>query len=221
MRLLSRSLLAVLPILLASTGQASAQKQNDGFRWYFGPQVGVMVFRTPIQSATSAITGGAHIYITAKHSALELAYDEAFRNNNQSQMLDPTAPGGVRNVAFNNVGRVSATILAVPLDTHFQPYIGLGFGIMFTIHAYPDLTGLTTGAEVAAAQDAASAAGSYGFGSAVLGVQFRAGPVVVFGQGQVSSSAGTGKLLSGANYTLLGGIRISLGKAHEDVTGLN
>jgi hypothetical protein len=221
MRLLSRSLLAVFPILLASTGQASAQKQNDGFRWYFGPQVGVMVFRTPVQSATSAITGGAHVYITAKHSALELAYDEAFRNDNVSQMLDPTAPAGVRTVYFNNVGRISASILAIPLDSHFQPYIGLGFGVMFVIHAYPDLTGLVTGDEVAAAKDAAASAGSYGFGSAVLGVQFKAGPVVVFGQGQIASSPGIGKLLSGANYTLMGGIRFSLGKAHEDISGLD
>ena len=220
MRLLSRSLLALLPVLLASTGQAAAQKQNDGFKWYFGPQVGIMVFKTPIQSATSAITGGAHIYVTGRHAALQLAYDEAFRNNNQSQMLDPSAPSGVRNVAFNNVGRFSATIMAVPLDTHFQPYIGVGFGILMTIKEYPDLTGLVTGEEVAATQELASNAGSYGYGSAVVGVQFQAGPVMVFGQGQISSAPGIGKLLTGANYTLMGGIRISLGGSHEDISGL-
>ncbi|MFI5210401.1 MAG: hypothetical protein ACHQ2E_08155 [Gemmatimonadales bacterium] len=221
MRLLSRSLLAVLPVLLASTGQASAQKQSDGTRWYFGPQVGVMVFKTPIQSATSAITAGVQVHVSAHHTALTLAYDEAFRDNNQSQMLDPTAPSGVRNVAFNNVGRISASITAVPLDSHFQPYIGVGFGILLTVKNYPDLTGLTTGGEVAAAQDLANSAGSYGYGALVLGVQFKAGPVMVFGEGQVSSSPGIGKLLTGANYTLIGGIRISLGSAHEDISGLN
>ena len=221
MRLLSRSLLAVLPVLLASTGQASAQKQNDGgFKWYFGPQIGVMVYKTPIQSATSAVTGGLHVYVTGRHAGLQLAYDEAFRDNNQSQMLDPSAPTGVRNVAFNNVGRFSATIMAVPLDTHFQPYIGVGFGILMTIKEYPDLTGLTTGGEVAATQQLASDASSYGYGSAVLGVQFQAGPVMVFGQGQVSSAPGIGKLLTGANYTLMGGIRICLGGSHEDISGL-
>jgi hypothetical protein len=221
MRLLSRSLLAVLAVLLASTGQASAQKQSDGARWYIGPQVGVMVFKTPIQSATSAITAGAHVYVSSHHAALMLAYDEAFRDNNQSQMLDPTAPNGVRNVAFNNVARISANIMAVPLDSHFQPYIGVGFGILLTVKNYPDLTGLVTGEEVAATQDAASSAGSYGYGSALLGVQFKAGPVVVFGEGQISTAPSIGKLLSGANYTLIGGIRISLGSAHEDVSGLN
>lgn len=220
MRLLSRSLLAVL-LLLASTGQASAQKQGDGTRWYIGPQVGIMVFKTPIQSATSAVTIGAHVHVSSHHAALTLAYDEAFRDNNQSQMLDPTAPSGVRNVTFNNVGRISANIVAVPLDSHFQPYVGVGFGILLTIKNYPDLTGLVTGEEVAAAQEAASSAGSYGYGAAVLGVQFKAGPVMVFGEGQISSSPGIGKLLTGANYTLIGGIRISLGSAHEDVSGLN
>jgi len=220
MRLLSRSLLALL-LLLASTGQASAQKQSDGARWYIGPQVGVMVFKTPIQSATSAVTIGAHAFVSSHHAGLMLAYDEAFRDNNQSQMLDPSAPNGVRNVAFNNVGRISANIVALPLDSHFQPYVGVGFGILLTVKDYPDLTGLTTGEEVAAAQDAASSAGSYGYGSFVLGVQFKAGPVMVFGQGQISSAPGIGKLLYGANYSLIGGIRISLGGAHEDVTGLN
>ena len=221
MRLLSRSLLAVLPVLLASTGQAFAQKQNTGFNWYIGPEVGVMVFRTPIQTETSAISGGFNIHITAHHAALTLAYDEAFRDNNQSQMLDPSAPSGVRNVTFNNIGRISASIVAVPLESHFQPYVGVGFGVMLTIRNYPDLTGLTTGAEVAAAQDAAGSAGSYGFGSLVVGVQFKAGPVVVFGEGELASSPGVGKLLYGANYTLMGGVRISLGNAHEDVSGLN
>jgi len=221
MRLLSRSLLAVLPVLLASTGQAFAQKQNDGFKWYIGPQVGVMIYRTPVQTETSAITGGVNVHITAHHAALTLAYDEAFRDNNQSQMLDPSAPSQVRTVYFNNVGRVSASIVAVPLDSHFQPYVGVGFGIMFTVKNYPDLTGLTTGDEVAAAQQLAGDASSYGFGSAVLGVQFKAGPVVVFGEGEIASSPGVGKLLYGANYTIMGGIRISLGNAHEDVSGLN
>jgi hypothetical protein len=180
-----------------------------------------MVFKTPIQSATSAVTIGAHVHVASHHAALTLAYDEAFRDNNQSQMLDPSAPNGVRNVAFNNIGRISASIMAVPLDSHFQPYVGVGFGILLTVKNYPDLTGLTTGEEVAAAQDLANSAASYGYGAMVLGVQFKAGPVMVFGEGQISSAPGIGKLLTGANYTLVGGIRISLGSAHEDISGLN
>lgn len=221
MRLLSRSLLAPLAVLLATTGQAHAQKGTDSFKWYIGPQAGVMFFKTQNQSSTGAFTAGGHIMVTAKRTALLIAYDQAFRNDNVSSMVDNSAPTGVRSVTFNNVGRLSFMLLAMPVQTHFQPFIGVGFGILRTVKNYPDNTGLVTAGEVQAAKDQAGAAGSYGFGAATAGLQLRAGPVAIFGQYQISTGPGNNKLLVGANHTIMGGVRISLGGAREDVGGLD
>lgn len=221
MRLLSRSLLAPLAVLLATTGQAHAQKGTDSFKWYIGPQAGVMLFTTQNQTETGAFAAGGHIMVTARRTALLVSYDQAFRNDNVSSMADATAVNGVRKVTFNNLGRLSFMLLAMPVQTHFQPFIGVGFGIMRTIKNYPDNTGLVTADEVQGAKDRASAAGSYGFGAATAGFQVRVGPVALFGQYQISTGPGTGKLLVGANHSIMGGLRISLGGAREDVGGID
>jgi hypothetical protein len=221
MRLLSRSLLAPLAILVATTGQAHAQKGTDSFKWYIGPQAGVMFFKTQNQTTATAFTAGGHLLVTARRTGLLISYDQAFRNNNVSSMADPTALNGVRSVTFNNVGRLSFMLLAMPVQTHFQPFIGVGFGIMRTIKNYPDNTGLVTADEIQQAKDRAGEAGSYGFGSATAGFQVRAGGVALYGQYQISTGPGNNKLLVGANHTVMGGVRISLGSAREDVGGLD
>jgi hypothetical protein len=112
-------------------------------------------------------------------------------------------------------------LLAMPVQTHFQPFIGVGFGIMRTIKNYPDNTGLVTADEIQQAKDRAGEAGSYGFGSATAGFQVRAGGVALYGPYQISTGPGNNKLLVGANHTVMGGVRISLGSAREDVGGLD
>lgn len=221
MRLLSRSLLAPLAVLVATSGQAHAQKGTDSFKWYIGPQAGVMFFKTQNQTTSTAFTAGGHILVTARRTGLLISYDQAFRNGNVSSMADPTAPNGVRTVKFNNVGRLSFMLLAMPVQTHFQPFIGVGFGILRTVKNYPDNTGLVTADEIQAAKDAASDAGSYGFGAATAGFQVRVGGVAIFGQYQISTGPDNTKLLAGANHTVMGGVRISLGGAREDVGGLD
>jgi hypothetical protein len=64
----------------------------------------------------------------------------------------------------------------------------------------------------------ANSLGSYGFGTGLLGLQAKAGGVALFGQAQVMTGPGPGKLLTGASFAFAGGIRISLGSAREDVT---
>lgn len=216
MRLPSRSLLASLAILVIGAGQLSAQKGTDSFKWYIGPEAGVMFFKTQNQSSTGAIAAGAHLMVTAKRTALLVSYDQAFRNDNVTSYSDASAPTGVRSVKFNNVGRLSFMLLAMPVQTHFQPFVGVGFGILRTVKNYPDETGLVTADEVQAAKDAAGTAGSYGFGAAMIGLQLRAGPVAAFGQYQISTGPGSGKLLVGANHSIMGGIRLSLGSARDD-----
>ncbi|MEO8029548.1 MAG: hypothetical protein ABJC74_03420 [Gemmatimonadota bacterium] len=218
MRLSSRSLLASLAVLVSTSGQLHAQKGTDSFKWYIGPQAGVMFYKTQNQSTTGAFAAGAHVMITAKRTALMVSYDQAFRNGNVSSFADPSALTGVRSVKFNNVGRLSFMLLAMPVQTHFQPFVGLGFGILRTVRNYPDQTGLVAADEVQAANDAASTAASYGFGAATVGLQLRAGPVAVFGQYQISTGPGSSKLLVGANHTIMGGIRISLGSSKDDAS---
>jgi len=219
MRLPSRSLLASLAVLAASASQLNAQKGTDSYKWYIGPEAGVMLFKTQNQSMTGAFAAGGHILITAKRTALMVSYDQAFRNNNVSSFSDASAPTGVRSTNFNNVGRLSFMLLAMPVQTHIQPFIGLGFGILRTVKNNPDQTGLTSADEVQAAKDAAGSAGSYGFGAATVGLQLRAGGVAVFGQYQISTGPGSNKLLVGANHSIMGGIRLSLGSSKDDAGG--
>jgi hypothetical protein len=214
-RTLSVATLAVLGTLPRLAAQESG---SEHFRWYIGPEAGVMIFETPTQTRGAIATFGGQVLVRAKRTALLLSVQEGVKKNQTTSYSDSTAPGGVRNVLFNDLRKYSALIIAFPVKTNPEPYIGVGFGILHTVKEYPQGF-FATPAEAQAAADHANSLGSSGFGSAVGGVQFHLGRFVAFGQYQITTSPSAGKLLTGATHTFTGGLRISLGSAREGVSG--
>jgi hypothetical protein len=122
-------------------------------------------------------------------------------------------------------------LLAYPIrNRNVQPFVGVGGGIIHT-------TGNSAGpfADGSVEEHLSSS----GFGTAVLGLEFRLGPVGAFGTYQVTTKQGFksistvltrdqalkpkttrddfGEWTMGATHSIMGGIRFSLGSAKEAV----
>ncbi|MEP6571553.1 MAG: hypothetical protein ABJD11_02625 [Gemmatimonadota bacterium] len=214
-RTLSVATLAVLGILPRLAAQESG---SEHFRWYIGPEAGLMIFETPTQTSGAIATFGGQVLIRSRRTALILSVDEGIKSNQTTSYSDSTAAGGTRAVIFNNLRKYSALVVAFPVRTNPEPYIGVGFGILHTVKEYPQGFFATPG-EQSAASDLANSLGSYGFGSAAGGLQFHSGRFVLYGQYQVTTAPSAGKLITGATHTFTGGLRISLGSAREGVSG--
>jgi hypothetical protein len=220
MRMLTRSVSVLTVLGLLGTAALPAQEQGgSSFRWYVGPQIGLLSFETPAQTRGFVFTGGGHVMITAKRTGLLISVDEAFTTKQLSAYSDASAPGGVRTVTFNDLRRYQAVLLGFPFRGHAQPFLGVGFGMLMTVHEYPSTAGLTTNAEIETANSTANSLGSYGFGTILAGVQVSVSRITVFGHAQISTAPDTGKLLSGISHGIVGGIRIDLGSAREGVSG--
>jgi hypothetical protein len=215
MRMLGRTALVLGLACLAQAPSLSAQSiiGFDAFKWYVGAQAGFTIFETPAQTRGGIFTAGGHMLVTARRTGLLLEVQEGIKTNQVTSYADATAPGGTRQVVFNDLRRYSVTILAFPFKTIAQPYLGIGFGLMQTVKEYPSGTFAN-----AAAKDAATATahrlGSYSFANFTAGVQIRVSEFAVFGQGQITTSP-TGRLLTGPTYSLTTGLRVSLGSARE------
>jgi hypothetical protein len=224
MRTLSRTIpvVALAALILAPRLAAQDKRAGDAFKWYIGPQGGVLIFETPNQTRGALPSVGAHIQIMARRTGLLLSFEEAFDPQNDYQktsFADPSAPGGARQVLFKDLRKYTAALVAYPFRGHLQPFFGLGVGILQTGNEYPqDPGGVLTPVQKDSLTSVANSLGSYGFGTALAGLQARAGGIALFGQAQVMTGPGSGKLLTGASFALEGGIRISLGGAREDVT---
>jgi hypothetical protein len=215
---LARIASVVLLTAVCGTRMLAAQSGASGnYRWYIGPQAGVIIFETPNQTKGASLLAGAHMLVTAKRTALMLSVEEGFARNQLTSYSDKTAPGGVRNVLFNDIRKYTASVLFFPLKTAAQPYFGLGFGILHTVTEYPQNT--VTQAELDSAVIVSNSLGSSGFGSAVGGVQFRSNRLSIFAQYQITTSPHSGKLLTGPTHSFVGGIRLGLGPAREGVSG--
>jgi hypothetical protein len=219
MRMLGRTAMVLGLACLAQVSLAGAQVVGfEKFKWYLGGQAGVTIFETQSQTRGGIFAAGGHLLVTAKRTGLLISIEEGFKNNQISSVADATGPGGARRVAFNNIRKYTAAVLAFPLNTVAQPYIGLGVGWLQTVKEYP--TGpFATAGDAAAAQALAESAGSTGFGSVIGGVQARVSNFVLFGQYQLTTAAANGKLFVGPTHTFTGGLRISLGGAREGVDG--
>ena len=217
MRTLSRTIQGVALAAFALSPRLAAQeKTGDAFRWYIGPQGGVIIFETPNQTKGAIPSVGGHVLIMAKRTGLFLSFDEGIKQDQKTSFADPSAPGGVRNVTFNDLRKYSAVLVAYPFRGHLQPFLGVGLGILQTGNEYPQNT--VTTVEKDSLTAVANSKGSYGFGTGLVGLQARAGPIAIFGQAQAMTGPGSGKLLTGASFAFAAGIRFSLGSAREDVT---
>lgn len=204
-------------LVMVST-PAFAQRSDDAFKWYLGAQAGVLGFETPSQTRGWAPTVGGQLLVMAKRTGLMVSVEEAFGKNELTGYGDVNATGSVREVLFDRIRKYSATLTAYPVKGSTQPYFGLGFGLMQVLNPKPQGV-FTSPIQASLAGQLASTKSTDGFLSAVAGIQFRAGRMVVFGQAQLSSSAKSGHLLRGAGQAITGGLRFSLGGAKEGVRG--
>jgi hypothetical protein len=101
-----------------------------------------------------------------------------------------------------------------------EPYLGVGFGLLQVLNPqFPAQESFTSADEAAASADEARSHAASGFVSALAGVQFRVGRIAAFGQGQLSSAPAAGALLRGTGYSMMAGLRFSLGSTRQDVKG--
>jgi hypothetical protein len=215
MRMLGRTATVLGLACLAQAPSLAAQSiiGFDSFKWYFGGQAGVTIFETPAQTRGGIFTAGGHVLVTARRSGLLISVEEGIKTNQVSSFSDATAPGGTRRVAFNDLRKYQASLLAFPFRTIAQPYLGIGFGLMQTVKEYPQGTFATVAARDSATSRAHSQ-GSFTFAAFTGGVQIRLAQFVAFGQYQITTSR-RNKLLTGPTHAFTAGMRISLGSSRE------
>lgn len=217
MKLLIRLATAAVLIMLASTSTLNAQGGRNPFSWYIGGNGGVLVFETPRQERGGMPMAGANLLVTAKRTALLVSVEEGFGDNELTSYVDATAPGGSRDVTFNDIRKYSFTLLAYPLRGHAQPFIGIGYGILH-LHN-PQAQNTLTPTEASRADSIVTVLGSHGYGSFVAGLQLQVSGVAVYGMYQFTTGPDKGKLLTGPTHSLTAGLRFSLGTAKEGITG--
>jgi len=230
---------AVLALCLGAAQLPAQQPGSNNFRWYVGGQGGITSFRSPITGREFLPMGGGHILITARRTGLLLSVDQAFGSTQTTgtfweirDSLDNVSSAGQEIWNFKGIRRYSAMLVAYPVRIpNIQPYLGLGVGLA---HTTSNSQGPFAGGRVE------NALSSAGFLAALAGLEFRLGPFSAFGQWQVTTKHGfhqittvtrrdqTGKTLEkrvdfgdwtmGANHTLSGGLRFSLGNAKERAT---
>jgi hypothetical protein len=221
MRTLIRSIPAAALVLGLGTAHLEAQAPGNGnFQWYLGGQGGVMFFKTPTQGRSGIPTFGGQTLIVAKRTGLLLSFEEGVGSKETSAYTDGN---GVQSVTFNDIRKYSAILMAFPIRSAAQPYLGVGYGILHVVNPTP--------ASSAAFQADAVELGSFGFGTFVGGLQFQLGRFMAFGQYQITTSPSqkmvtssdgatvlaVGRLLDGPTHTFSGGLRIGLGSAREGV----
>jgi len=217
MKLLTRLTTAAALIMFCASSQLNAQGGRNPFSWYIGANAGIMVFETPRQERGGIPTAGGNLMITARRTALMISVEEGIGDNEQTSYVDATAPGGTRNVTFNDMRKYSFVLMAFPFKSHAQPFIGVGFGLIHLHNPWPLNT--LTPAERARADSTVIALGSHGFGTMVVGLQLQVSGVAVYGQYQFTSGPDKGNLLTGPTHTFSAGVRFSLGGAKEGITG--
>ena len=229
MRILSRAipLLALTAVAAANSVQAQsasskatdvAQVRDNRFKWFFGAQVGAMMFETPKQSRTGVPAFGAHVAVVNRRGGLMVGVDEGFGSKDSSAFVDSGSGGITRPVSFDRLRRYSFNLTGYPVRGKLEPYLGVGFGLLQVIN--PKLGGVfTSPTQAAESADEANQKSATGFMSFLAGVQFRVGRMAAFGQYQISSAPSAGNLLRGPGHLLMGGLRFSLGSSKEGVKG--
>jgi hypothetical protein len=218
MRMLIRSIPAAALLLGLGTADLAAQQPGNGnFQWYVGGQGGAMFFKTPTQGRSGIPTFGGQALIVARRTGLMLSFEEGVGSNETSAYTDAN---GVQSVTFNDIRKYSAMLMAFPIRSAAQPYLGVGYGILHVVNPTP--------ASAGAFQSDAAELGSFGFGSFVGGLQFQVGRFMAFGQYQITTGPSNdtvedatgapvafGRLLQGPTHTFSGGVRFGLGSARE------
>ena len=216
MRVLTRALATLGLAAIAGATSLSAQSPGVGsHRFYVGASGGMMDFATTAQTRGAIPMAGFNALITANRTALLVAIDGGLGSGELAAFNDPT-DSTVRLVSFDRIMRYYFELVAYPLKSHIQPFIGVGLGIQ-TLSNLQVQGSFVDAAAQQANINRASELSSTGFGQVIAGVEIREGIVNIFASGSASSGTSGADLIQGAVYTLQGGLRISLGKSRDDV----
>ncbi len=217
---LTRSItLGVLALGVGATALAAQQKPrgSDDFRWYIGAQVGAFNFQTTGQTRGWITPNvGGNTLIVAKRTGLLVSVDDALGSNEVASIAWAPSATGVQQITFNDILRFSFHLMAFPIRGPIEPYLGVGGGIQYAVSPQALNTAGYTPDQLNALYDEIANKTSYGFASLVGGLQLRAGPVVVFGQYQITTSPSRGNAFVGSSGTGNIGLRINLGSSRDD-----
>jgi hypothetical protein len=214
MRVLTRALATLGLAALAGATSLSAQSAGVGaYRFYLGASGGGMNFETDAQTRGTIPMVGGNALITAKRAALLLGFDMGLGSGEVASMYDTS--DSLRNVTFDNINRYYFMLMAYPLKSHIQPFVGVGWGIQTLSNIQVQGT-FADPFEQQENQDQAENLGSTAFMQFVAGLEIRAGIVNVFGSLSAATAPNDYDLVNSAIYTGQAGLRISLGKSRDD-----
>ena len=202
-------------------------QQGRGFskqyQWYWGAQGGAFIYKTNVQPLYYDPIVGGHWLVTAKRTALYLAYEQAlFLTDAKAVMFDPGSSSssvgpGFRDVSFHDMRRLMFGVLAFPAQKVIEPFVGGGFALMQVLNPVADCQSCTL-SEFVEADDRAHEAASRAFFWLMGGLQINYSTKLnVFAHYLITSSA-AGFLIESNTHTLQGGIRYSLGTSKEGIT---
>ncbi len=203
-------------------------QQGRGFgrqyQWYWGAQGGAFISKTNTQPYVYDPIVGGHWLITARRTALYVAYEQAiFLSDAHAVMFDPSSQNssvgpGFRDVTFHDMRRLMFGVLAFPTQKIIEPFAGGGFALMQALNPIVDCTSCQTLGEAIEASDRAHDHSSKAFFWVMGGLQINySSKLNVFAHYLLTSSAAN-FLLESNTHTLQGGVRLSLGSAREGIT---
>jgi outer membrane protein with beta-barrel domain len=203
-------------------------QQGHGFskqyQWYWGAQGGAFIYKTNVQPLYYDPIVGGHWLITARRTALYVAYEQAmFLTDANAVIFDPSSTSssvgpGFRDVTFHDMRRLMFGVLAFPAQKVIEPFAGGGFALMQVLNPVVDCSSCSTLGEAVEAADRAAEGASKAFFWIMGGLQINYSTKLnVFAHYLLTSSA-PGFLIESNTHTLQGGIRYSLGTSKEGIT---
>ena len=166
---------------------------------------------------------GGHWLITARRTALYLAYEQAmFLADAHAVIFDPNSANSsvgpaFRDVTFSDVRRILFGVIAYPSQKVIEPMAGGGFALQQILNPQVDCTGCTLG-EATEAANRVAAASSKAFFWVLGGLQMNySARFNIFAQYMLTSSSAE-FLLDGNTHSLQAGVRYSLGTSKEGIT---
>jgi hypothetical protein len=199
---------------------ATPKIRDDRFKWAIGAEGGVLFFSTQRQTMSRIPAAGAHFSIIGRRGGVQLGVDEAFGSDEPTAFVDPNSGNVTREMLFDRIRRYGFNLTGYPLRGNVEPYFGVGFGMLQVIDPrFDPNTVFTSNGQAAESQATARELSASGFVSFLAGFQLRFSGVAAFAQYQINSAPRQGDLLRGTGQSIMGGLRISLGGAREEVRG--
>ena len=197
---------------------------NKQYQWYWGAQGGAFLYKTNVQPLYYEPMVGGHWLITARRTALYVAYEQAmFLTDANAVIFDPGSSNssvgpGFRDVSFHDMRRLMFGVLAFPAQKVIEPFAGGGFALMQVLNPVVDCSSCTTLGEAVEAGDRAADAASKAFFWLMGGLQINYSTKLNVFAHYILTSSAPGFLIESNTHTLQGGIRYSMGSSKEGIS---